>query len=104
MRKIIRADQMTFEQRQAFVEEAERQGCHVRMSPLEQAMILHGSRKRATFTYETWAPALRKISHVRTLWPRRLPKAWQLDGPPRGVITRPVPHPERLLAVLKATQ
>lgn len=105
MRKIIRPDKMPDEQRMAFVEEVERQGCHVRCAPLHQVAVLHGSRRRAVLTYEAWTPQIRKAGQVDTLWPRPFPPSWFENGLPTQTITRPVPHPERLLAILtKETQ
>lgn len=101
MRRVIRPHEMSHEQRMAFVDEAERQGCNIRFAPLEQVAILHGSRRRAILLYGEWVPGLKSVRQSRTLWPKRLPESWHENGVPRRTIARPIPHPERLIDALK---
>lgn len=101
MRKIIRPYEMSHEQCMAFVDEAERQGCNIRFAPLEQVALLHGSRRRAILFYVEWVPGLRNIRQSRTLWPKRLPESWYDGGIPSRVVARPIPHPERLMNILR---
>lgn len=100
MHKLIRTEQLTDEQRWRFVEEAEVQGCRLRLSPAENVVIVHGSKKRAYLFYVAWNPEPRSIRQTRTLWPIPLPESWKTNGIPTRVVARPIRYPQRLLDAL----
>lgn len=100
MHKLIRTDNMSGEQRMRFVEEAEAQGCRLRLAPAENIVIIHGSRRRAYLFYVVWDPEPRTIRQTRTLWPIPLPESWKSFGVPTRVVARPIRYPQRLINAL----
>lgn len=102
MRKFIRTERLTHEQIMAFCDEAERQGCRIRMSPADDNPItIHGTRRRAYLTWDAWRPEPRNSRQTGTLWPKPLPVSWIENGIPRRTITRPIRYPQRLIDALK---
>lgn len=101
MHKLIRTERMSDEQRMRFVEEAEVQGCRLRLAPAENIVHLHGTRRRAYLFYVAWVPEPRTTRQTGTLWPRPLPESWKENGIPIRAIARPIRYPQRLLDTLK---
>ena len=104
MHKQIRTEQLTEEQRRRFVEEAEAQGCRLRLAPAENFVIIHGSKRRAYLFYVVWDPEPRTIRQTGTLWPTPLPESWKSFGIPTRVVGRPIRYPQRLLDALTVEQ
>ena len=100
MHKQIRTEQLTDEQRLRFVEEAEAQGCRLRLAPAENFVVIHGSRRRAYLAYLVWNPEPRTIRQTGTIWPTPLPEQWKQNGIPTRVVIRPIRYPQRLLDAL----
>lgn len=101
MHKLIRTGQMSDKQRMRFVEEAEAQGCRLRLAPAENIVILHGTRRRAYLFYVVWMPEPRTTQQTGTLWPIPLPESWMRNGPPTRAVARPIRYPQRLLDILQ---
>lgn len=52
-------------------------------------------------TYEVFDPDIRTLRQSGTLWPKRLPASWRRDGVPRRTRRRPLPHPWRLVDLVR---